>query len=467
MNKMKEKNKTLLKNVGIFTVSSFGSKLLSFLLVPLYTYILSTKEYGTADVLSTTVSLAMPILTLSISDSVLRFTMDDVYTKQDVISSAIRVLWKSSLLLVIILLITFRLGIFNLDKFYYIFIFISFVLNVLNNIFNLYLKGKGQISIIATAGILNTIVTCISNILFLVVFKYGVNGYLLANISGILVTVAYQYIFGKIYNDISVHTNRLVTRNMIIYSLPLIPNSLAWWINSASDRYFLIFMRGISENGIYSLAYKIPTILSTVQNIFYNAWSISAIKEFDKLDTDSFFGNNYSLYSFISLMVCSTLIILNIPIAQILYASDFFEAWRCVPFLLVGTMFNGLSLFEGCIYASVKKTKIVSLTTIIGAVCNIVCNIIFIKFWGGVGAAFATMMGYFVTWILRTFFMKSIIFMKVKWRLEIISYILLFIQAYLGTFAVAYFFQIVIGFILFMIRFLMGINKHNQKAPDL
>lgn len=449
---MKEKNKTLLKNIGLFTVGSFGSKILSFLLVPLYTYVLSTKEYGTADLLVTTVSLLIPVLTLSISDAVLRFSMDNAYVQSDIISSAMNVLLKSSIILAIILLIADIIPFFETNRIYLVFIFVYYFMNVSNSVLNLYLKGKAQVSIITISGILSTVMTCGLNILLLVVFNWGIYGYLLANTLGILVAVIYQFFGGKIYCDIHNKVSLGVTKKMILYSIPLIPNSLAWWINSASDRYFLLFFRDVSENGIYSLAYKIPTILSTVQSIFYNAWSISAIREFDKNDSDGFFGKNYSLYSFCSLCICSILMFLNIPIAKILYSENFFEAWKCVPFLLVGTMFNGLSLFEGCIYAAVRKTKIVSLTTMLGAISNIIFNIIFINFWGSIGAAFATMIGYFLTWALRTCFMRNIILVKVNWKFEIISYVFLFLQAYLGTYTYCYFWQLVIMLIILLLH---------------
>lgn len=143
---------------------------------------------------------------------------------------------------------------------------------------------------------------------------------------------------------------------MILYSFPLVTNSIAWWLNNASDRYILTFFCGTSINGIYAVSYKIPTILSTFQSVFYNAWSISAITEFDKEDRDGFIGNIYTMYSAISIIGCSILLIFNIFIAKILY-SKLFEAWHYVPPLLIGTVFNGLALFEGCIFTAVKNKR--------------------------------------------------------------------------------------------------------------
>ena len=67
----------LAKNTLLFTVSSFSSKILSFLLVPLYTNVLSTADYGIADIVSTTSTLLTFVVSLNISESVLRFAIDN------------------------------------------------------------------------------------------------------------------------------------------------------------------------------------------------------------------------------------------------------------------------------------------------------------------------------------------------------------------------------------------------------
>lgn len=205
-------------------------------------------------------------------------------------------------------------------------------MGALSQILNLYLRAKNQASVIAVSGILCTLVTCISNILLLLVLKWGIVGYMISNTIGVTIQNLYQLFVGKVYKDIRLRDYNDLSRPMIKYSFPLIANSISWWVNNASDKYILTLLRGIAENGVLSVSYKIPTIISMFQGIFYNAWSISAISEFDENDSDGFIGNNYSFYSFISLFVCSGLLIINIPLAKFLYRGDYFIAWKCVPF---------------------------------------------------------------------------------------------------------------------------------------
>jgi O-antigen/teichoic acid export membrane protein len=141
---MNRKNKTLIKNIGLFTLGSFGSKILSFLLVPLYTAVLSTSEYGTVDLISSTASLLMPILLLSVFDATLRFGMDSTYKKADVLTTSLVIEIKGSFLLLIGIIAFSILFPSQISRDYLIFLFVYFVLGATSQIFNLYLKSKNQ-----------------------------------------------------------------------------------------------------------------------------------------------------------------------------------------------------------------------------------------------------------------------------------------------------------------------------------
>lgn len=449
---MKKKYGSLIKNIGLFTIGSLGSKIVAFLMLPLYTAILTANDYGIVDVMNSSAYLLMPILLLSITDAVLRFGMDPDYEKSDTLSTTIKILLRGTTVLILGIGIINALHIFKVSIGYWIYLLVVFVLGSLNNIFVIFLKTKNKASIIAISGIAGTLVTCLSNIICLIFLKLGINGYMISNALGLLIQLFLQLIIGKIYLEIHFKNYNDLSKPMIKYSTPLIANSIAWWINNASDRYILTAIKGADINGIYSISYKIPTILTTFQGIFYNAWSISAISEYDEKDSDGFLGNNYVFYSFLSIFLCSIIILFNIPLAKVLYSGEFYKAWQCVPFLLVGTVFNGIAQFEGAFFAAAKKTKEVSLSTFIGAIVNIILNFVLIIKIGPVGAALSTMVGYFITWMLRTIFLSKFASLKVEWKIQIIAIILLISQAIIATYNKIYFMQIIIIVLILMIH---------------
>ena len=132
---------------------------------------------------------------------------------------------------------------------------------------------------------------------------------------------------------------------------------------------------------------------------------------------------------------------------KILYINDYFQAWQCVPFLLIGTIFNGISQLEGSLFSATKRTKDVSTTTVIGAIVNTIGNLILIKLFGIIGAALSTMIGYMVTWILRTFYLKNMINIKVNWREHVISLIIVIIQAIFATLNNFFYIQIILAIV--------------------
>lgn len=422
----------LSKNTILFTINSFGSKVITFLLVPLYTHVLSTSDYGTADLMTSTSQLLVPLLTLNIQDAVLRFSLDKTKDSKKVISSGFTINSIAMCFLALALLLLSGLGVLKFEKEYIFFLFFSFAFGGIQNSLQMYLKAMNRVKVLVYSGIASTLLNCISNLLLLLVLRIGVLGYLISNLVGHFVAIAIMFFFGKIGKDISLKSDTTLIKEMLIYSAPLAINSVAWWINTASDKYIVTFFCGVAINGIYSVAYKIPSILSTLQTIFYNAWSVSAITEFDKDDKDGFIGNIYSLYMCVSTVGCSVILIFNKILASILYAKDFYDAWRCVPFLLLGVVFNGSALFEGCLFTAVKKTKDVSQTTLVGAIVNIIANIALIPFFSSIGAAFATMIGYFFVWLVRTFSLQKIIRMKVNWMKQAICIAILAVQVFLA-----------------------------------
>lgn len=429
------KYKELSINTALFAISSFGSRIVSFLLLPLYTSVLSTADYGMVDLMTSTVSLLLPILTINIQDAVLRFALGREAAPDRVLAVGLRAIAAGACVLLVAEAALIISGFSPVDDVYLAFLFAMFVLTSLGNVLTMYVKAQDQVRSLVVSGIGSTLVTCTLAIVLLVVVQAGVLGYMVATAAGSLFTVVVLSFAGGVSpRMVGGRMPDGLARAMLTYSAPLIANGLAWWVNDVSDRYVVTIICGAAANGVYAVAFKIPTILSTLQSIFYNAWSISAIKEFDPDDSDGFLGRMYALYSCAMGLCCSTIMLLDIPLAHLLYANEFFEAWRYVPFLLVGVFLNGLALFEGCIFGAAKRTKDVSTTTIAGATVSIASCIALTLLLGPIGAAVATFLGYYVTWSVRTSVMiKRVARIRVSWPTEIACIFILVAQALLAT----------------------------------
>ena len=427
---MNEKYKYLGKNTLIFAISSFGTKFLSFLLVPLYTNVLSTKEYGTADLITTTATLLIFVLTIDIADAVLRFTIERKKFQNEILSYGIRVLVIGSLWCAIGLGVVALTGWLDWPLYYFLFVLLYFLSTALYQILTNYLRVIDKVIHVAIAGIVSSLGIIIGNVVLLLYFKIGILGYLISIILGPIMASIYCIVV--IHEPISIYIKNKCDNNTMLamrtYCIPMIFNNVALWINAFLDRYFITGYCGLEENGIYSVASKIPTILATCYTVFSQAWNLSAIKEFDPEDKDGFFSKTYSAYNALITIVCSILILFNIPLARFLYAKDFFVAWQYSSVLLLSVMFNSLTIILGSIFSAVKKTKIIATTTVLSAAVNIVFNVVLIPVIGILGAAIATVMAYLVMWVLRLKFSQKYISFKVNWFRDSLIYVILGLQ---------------------------------------
>lgn len=424
------KYRYLIKNVGLLTLANFATKLLQFFLVPLYTNILTTTEYGTYDLFNTTVGVLLPILTLNIQDAVIRFALDKKYKREAVVTIGIRYLLISNIIVAAGLGVNYIFGFSALGKQYAIFFFLMFLTQSLSGIVTCYIRGTDKIADLSISSVIASAVTIGLNILFLITFRWGLVGYFLANVIGPLVQSFYLAIRGQMFKKTHL-TQRYETerKDMLAYSRPLIANALAWWVNNASDRYVVIFFCGLAANGVYSVASKIPSILNVFQTIFNQAWELSAVKDYDSEDKSGFFTNTYKAYNCLMTIVCSLIIVADKILARILYAKDFYVAWRYVPWLTIAILFGALSGYVGGFFSAVKDSKVFAISTVVGAVSNIILNIIFTPIMGPLGAAIATTICYVEVFAVRYIQSKKYIKLRINFIRDIISYVILVVQA--------------------------------------
>lgn len=423
--------KYLLKNVGLLTVSSFATKLLSFFLVPLYTSVLTTGEYGTYDVFYTTIGVLLPIITCNIQEGVLRYSLDKKFDQDAVATIGLRFTLFGITLVMIGLFVVSASGLFGLTPLYALYFLAMFGVQAFSGLLLFYARGNDKIAVLSVSGVLGSFVTIVLNIILLVPFNLGLDGYFIANILGPFSQVLFLVIKTGMFTRVRMFSSyRNEARTLVTYSLPLAINSIAWWVTSVSDRYVIIFFCGLAANGIYSVASKIPSILSILQNIFSQAWTLSVVKDYDSQDSNGFFAQTYAFYSCLLTIVCSAIIVLDKVLASFLYAKDFFAAWEYVPWLTMAIIFGALSNYLGGFFTAVKDSKSFAISSIAGAVANVMLNFIFVPQFGPMAAAISTAACYVLVWVMRLFRARRYIKLRINLLRDITAYILLVFQTF-------------------------------------
>lgn len=446
--------------MGLLTISNFSSKLLSFLLVPLYTSVLTTKDYGIYDIFNTTIMLLIPILTMGIIESVLRFPLENRENSEVIYLVGLKHVLRGFFILIIVCGINYVYTFSDTLLKYNIFFIFLYITAVVSQMLQNFARGIEKVSSLAVSGILSSIAVISLNILFLLYLDLGLVGYFLANILGMVISIIYLvFSLGVWKYKLSRKIDKKLEKEMLNYSIPTIANSISWWVNNAADRYIIISLFGLATNGIYSVSYKIPSIMNVFQTIFNQAWTISAVQEFDKNDSNGFYKNVYSGTNFVMITVCSILILLTKVLARLLYKNQFYSAWTYVPYLLISILFGVLCGVLGGVYTATKDSKKLGSSTVIGAVVNVIAGYLLSVLIGPIGAALGTLLSYIIVWLIRLVDVKKYMKLRINLKRDVISYVVLLLQAieliYVKEGILLYSTQT----ILFLIILLMYINE--------
>lgn len=448
----------LAKNTSIFFVANFGSKILTFLLVRFYTELLSTEEYGVIDLLNTTACLAFPLITLGVTDAVLRFSIDDIDNRGKILTSGLLVAVVGNLLFVLSAPVFLKINTFSDNV---VWIYLLTLTNSLYAITAHFSRGIGKTELFAFAGVLHTILQIGLNIVFLLGFSLGIKGYLMASVLANLLVSIVITIAGNLHRFVIKNIDGKYLKLMLVYSIPLIPNSIFWWVMQSSNRFLITYLLSAADNGLYAVANKIPTLITTIGSIFFQAWQISSVEEANSNQKNLFYTQVFSGLSTLLILATSFILVVLQPVYKILTEESYHIGWTCTPFLLCAMVYYCYSNFLGTNYIAMKKTTGVFLTTVVGAIANIILSIILLPIMGLEGTSLSTLIAFAITWIARILGTRHFVTIKYPILSFWVPSVLILCQAALLTFGIhsmliqlAFFIVIVLLYLKDILRYL-------------
>ena len=527
-----DKYSKLAGNTLIFAISSFSSKLLTLIVQPFLTYAMAEiSDLGLSKILSQYANLLIPFVSMGMSNAIIRFGLDKGNSEKQVFTNGLLTILGGFGILVLCWPVTQFLP--DMAQ-YGLLIYIYVLMSCLRTLCTQFVRSRQWNKLVAVDGVLCTVATMAFYVLYLVGFKWGANGYLLAIISGDLVSVLFLMVTGKLWNYVELKgINKDLWKQMLHFSLPMIPAQISFWIINASDLFFVREMcngldgrDGNAWSGLLSTGYFLPTILTTLGLIFYDAWQLSAVTEeegrarfFTKIfrtyssvlflmftgklwnyvelkginkdlwkqmlrfslpmipaqisfwiinASDLFFvremcngldgrdGNAWSgllstgyflptilttlglifydawqlsavteeegrakfftqifrTYSSVLFCCAAGIIWLCRPVMHIM-KSNYYYAWHFVPFLVLASTCSCFNQFMNSVYVVTKKSSRSMVTMMAGAISNCIMNYFFIKWWGPIGATYASFLGLALVFTLRSIDANRMIHMHV------------------------------------------------------
>ncbi len=412
----------MISNTVLFFISTFSSKFLVFLLMPIYTQMLTTQEYNAVNLIMQTANIMIPLASFGMANGIIRFGLDNKYSKVKVFTVACKTYFLGFMFSLL-----FYPVIINVDIVgeYAVYVYIYLFASCLRTLVQQFTRARTLTRLYAVDGILATVNTLLLVYILLVRLDMGPVGYILAIIGADLLSALFLSVFSGSFKYLKLKSKvKQVSKEMIFYCLPFIPNSMFWWITNVSDHFLVSFIVGEDVGGLYAAAYKLPGIIVLCSTVFTEAWQISAVKESGQKTTNKFFNNVFSIYQSLIFIAAAFLILTSQFFMSFMVADNYFIAWEYIPILIIATVFSCFATFLSSIYMVEKNGKSNLLTMMAAAIVNIILNLILIPEYGAQGAGISTLISYFTVFFLRAIGTRKYIKLKFSPVLILINLIL-------------------------------------------
>ena len=388
----------LLGNTLVFALGGLAIKAVSLVLMPLYTTALTAGEYGTAELLNSAIEIVLPLLSAGVVEALYRFSIDDDVPKDELFAGSLVVLGGG----VVCAGALCALGSVLWDMEHAAAFFVLFCSVCVFKATTQLARGLGHVRRFVAYGLINALAMVVSTYLLLVRAHLGVEGYLWSFTIGYLVGGLVAFLGSAEYRLLApFKIDRALLRRMLVYSLPLVPNLLSWWLVSVSGRYVVLWGSGVVAAGLFTAASKMPALVNIVASVFQQAWQYSTAREINSPDRGAFFGVVMRGYSLATLTVAGLVIALNRPISRVMLQAEFAEGWRYVPLLMLVASFGVISIFFESFYQALKNSGVLMASTALGAGVNVVLGVALVPFMGPWGAGLAGAVAYMLVLVVR------------------------------------------------------------------
>lgn len=406
------KYKTLAFNTVVFAIGSFGSKIFSLLLNNLYTKNISPAGLYTKSLLETMALFLLPVFTFSLTESIVRYGLDNKYDKKQVFTTASVLTAGGLVMMLFVVPFLPMIPVLKQIGGYAVMLAVYVCTSALRAVCAQFVRARGMVKLFSIDGILATLTLFVFNLVFISGMGLGVRGFMISTILSDACSAVFLFLAAGLHRYFALSSyDKKLAGSMMRFSLPLIPTTVMWTFTGFSDQLFIGNLTsdkvtlGEEAAGIYAAATKIPNLISMLSTIFFQAWNMSAITENDSADRENFYEKVYSAYEALLFIGSAGLIVLVKPVSAVLinYATfpEYRTAYIYTPLLIIAAVYTCFDLFLSSIYTATKHTKNAFWTILFVCIANIILNTLIIPEWGIQGASLATFMSYLLCYCIR------------------------------------------------------------------
>ena len=389
-------SRRLLKNTGIIAVGGMATKLVQFFLLPLYTTVLSTVEYGTVDYINTIAIFLVPVVSVLMDEALFRYLID-CDTEEDrtrAVTASCAIMLVGCAAFAAIMLVAWV--VFRPKNMGWV---VALVISgTLLQMASAVLRGFGRTVSYALMNFIASAAFIVMNVIFIAIFRWGATGMLSATTIAQTSAALAFLVANKLWRYVEpASLDRDEVCSMVRYSVPLIPNKVSWTIMNMLDRLVIMNTIGADAAGVYAVAYKFPNVMDMVYGFFYQSWKESSARVLGSgEDSTTFYNGVYRVLRRFMMGVVLGMTALMPLVYGLLVRGDYDEGLLYVPILLLATYYSNMSGFYGGIFTAYKDTGIMGTTTVVSAGLCVVLCLALIPSFGLWGASVATVVSIFV-----------------------------------------------------------------------
>lgn len=404
---MLEKIKTLSKDTLIYGANTIIGRFLGFFLVPFYTNKFLPEEYGIITIIYSYIAILNVFFSAGLESGFMKFysTLETGTKKQNFSNPFILVFFNSLLLSSLIYLFSENLtAVFQVSgKFAYLIRYSALILffDTLVLIPFAYLRLINRASSFAGIKIVNICLNVLLNILLIAFLNFGIEAVFISNLISSVVTLI--MLVPVIKNNFTLEMNKELIKELLRFSIPYIPAGISANLIQIIDRPILKYLTDDKTVGIYTANYKLGIFMMLIVSMFEFAWRPFFLNNAKEPDAKLIFSKVMTLFilfaSFVFLVISFFIkdaVKFNLPFEFHLIGTSYWAGLNIVPVILFSYLLYGIYINLMAGIQIEKKTKYLPAITGIAAVVNVISNFILIPEYSYMGAAFATLISYFV-----------------------------------------------------------------------
>ncbi len=407
------------KKIIIYGIGTFCTKLIVFLMVPIYTRVFSTADYGYYDVIISDIQMIVSIAFVEIWSAIMRYMFSDEKREKSI---------KAFVIMLPMMIVFYAICIALLSRIIAIkYPFIIFMLGIsylLFNVGNTYCRGYGKNIDYVVSGMIYTIISCGLSLVWSVLYSKGIVYLFVAQIIGYLIAAIYVEIRTGAYGKalpIKVDLGYII--ELLKYSIPLMANSFSFLFLGTYNKNVVLKKLGEEMSGQYAYILKYSAILTILISVYSLAWQEEAFIRNDDIDRDKIYS--FYINNFFKVVGCAVpcYIVIAFFCAPVIGGMKYVEVSKYILCDVCSAYIAQISGLFSIIIAVNKKTWQTLISTLIGALVNVLMASLFIKMLGINGSSLSLCLGFIVSSCLRYMFVKTDMKFQINW-LNILIFII-------------------------------------------